>query len=225
MAKLIAPVSNSVTSVTFTTSQTWTSPVGVTNLITVVGKGADGTAAVPPTYDGDVPRIGTVTVILGFNSTPSSPYGSGNTPGSWSWAASQNDAPTCASTINLGGSGSVNGYIITQYGTEYHYDFTTITYTNAITGSATVSTDAGWKTSGLVVDGDNGTSYVHWAELGSYSGGSSATTGANTTGFSKTFSGGVGVTATTTTYNNVTITASTGYPLVVPSGGYITITY
>lgn len=57
------------------------------------------------------------------------------------------------------------------------------------------------------------------------SGGSPATTGANATGFGITFPGGVGGTAPTTTYNNVAVTPATSYPLVVPSGATIQITY
>jgi len=52
-----------------------------------------------------------------------------------------------------------------------------------------------------------------------------ATTGSDTTGFSKTFSGGVGGAASGTTYNDVAITPGASYSLVVPSGGSITITY
>lgn len=51
------------------------------------------------------------------------------------------------------------------------------------------------------------------------------TDGANTTGFGYTFAGGIEVPATPSTYNNVTVTPNTSYPLVVPSGGSITITY
>lgn len=53
----------------------------------------------------------------------------------------------------------------------------------------------------------------------------SSTNGANTTGFGKTFAGGVGTNATPVTYNNVPLTSGATYNLVVPAGGYITITY
>lgn len=228
MARLIGGTINSTVSVTFTTSQTWTSPVGVVNLISVVGKGADGAPAVPPTYNGDVARSATVETLRGLQySSEYSPYPSQNNFGTWDWAASQNDAPTCASTINVGGSGTVYGVSIYQYALEYHYIINEITFTNAITGSAVATTDPYpiWKTSGLIEGGDFGSSYVSWSELGTYSGGSGATTGASSTGFGKTFTGGVGVAAVASTYTNVTITASTGYPIVVPSGGYITIVY
>jgi len=229
MAKLLATAGPVVTTtVTFTTNQTWTSPVGVTNLITVVGKGQDGAPAVPPYYDPAVTRDATVVTIRGFQYvSTNSPYGYNDVSGTWDWSSSQNDAPNAASTLNIGGTGTVYGMSLIQYGVEYHYDVVPINFTNAITGSATSSTDGPsfWKTSGPVASGDWGNSYVTWHELGAFHSGVSATTGASTTGFSKTFSGGVGVEAATTTYHNVTITASTGYPIVVPSGGYITITY
>lgn len=52
-----------------------------------------------------------------------------------------------------------------------------------------------------------------------------ATTGASATGFGKTFPGGTGGAATPVPYNNVAVTPGASYPLVVPSGGSITITY
>lgn len=52
-----------------------------------------------------------------------------------------------------------------------------------------------------------------------------ATTGASTTGFGKTFPGGTGGAATPVTYNSVAVTPGASYPLVIPSGGSITITY
>lgn len=56
-------------------------------------------------------------------------------------------------------------------------------------------------------------------------GNSPATTGASTTGFGKTFPGGLGGAANTTTFNSVTVTENTSYPIVVPTGGSLTITY
>jgi hypothetical protein len=54
---------------------------------------------------------------------------------------------------------------------------------------------------------------------------SSATTGASATAFGKTFPGGVGGPASTTTFNNIAVTPLQSYPIVVPTGGSITITY
>lgn len=56
-------------------------------------------------------------------------------------------------------------------------------------------------------------------------GSSPATTGASATGFGKVFPGGVGGPASTYTYPNVAVTALASYPVVVPTGASITITY
>lgn len=56
-------------------------------------------------------------------------------------------------------------------------------------------------------------------------GGSSPTTGASASAFGKTFPGGTGGAATTTTYPNVAVNPGTSYSVIVPSGGLITITY
>lgn len=56
-------------------------------------------------------------------------------------------------------------------------------------------------------------------------GGSPATTGASANGFGKVFYGGVGGTASDSSYTNVPVTAGVSYSLTVPSGASITITY
>lgn len=55
--------------------------------------------------------------------------------------------------------------------------------------------------------------------------GTAATTGASATAFGKTFPGGTGGAASTTTFSNIPITPGATYSIVVPSGGSITITY
>jgi hypothetical protein len=54
---------------------------------------------------------------------------------------------------------------------------------------------------------------------------SSATTGASTTAFGKTFPGGTGGAATNTTFTNIAVTPGGSYNIVVPSGGSLTFTY
>jgi len=49
--------------------------------------------------------------------------------------------------------------------------------------------------------------------------------GVNTTGFGYTFPGGGGVAASVGTYANKEVVPGTVFPLSIPSGGYITITY
>lgn len=53
----------------------------------------------------------------------------------------------------------------------------------------------------------------------------SATTGASTTGFGKTFPGGSGGAASLTNFANVPVTPGASYAIVVPAGGTLTITY
>lgn len=57
------------------------------------------------------------------------------------------------------------------------------------------------------------------------SSGTSATVGASATGFNKVFPGGSGGPATEVSFANVAVTPKQSYPLVIPSGGSITITY
>lgn len=55
--------------------------------------------------------------------------------------------------------------------------------------------------------------------------GTPPTTGANTTGFGEFFPGGTGGAASTVSFTAVPVTPNTGYPIVVPSGGRLTITW
>lgn len=225
MAKLITGTAVAGTSVTFTTNQTWTSPVGVTNLLTVVGKGQDGAPATTGYYDPSTERSANIISVAGL-SGPNPYVGVGlNGTGTADWATHQNTAPNAATTLNTGGTGTVQATVFWQYSDGFHYVYSNVSYTNAIPSSAKVYTGSGWRTSGPILAGQDGLQGVTWLEQGAYHPATSATTGASTTGFSKTFAGGVGVSATSTTYTNVAITASTGYPIVVPTGGYITITY
>jgi len=63
------------------------------------------------------------------------------------------------------------------------------------------------------------TCWSHWDEV------TEKTTGAAATGFGKTFPGGTGGPAPTTTFNNVPVTPGASYNLNIPAGGSITITY
>jgi hypothetical protein len=102
--------------------------------------------------------------------------------------------------------------------------------TNAATGSDYCDPAVAYcdpNTDALCVTG----STVYWQSVKCYYyktrtvGGTSATTGASASGFGKVFPGGVGGPASTVTYDNVAVTALASYPVVVPSGALITITY
>lgn len=219
MARLITATSVGTT-VTFTTSQTWTCPIGVVTLLTVVGKGQDGTPATGGGYGPNVVHSAVVATITGHEGT----IGGGGF-GQWNWSASQSDISSITNAINIGGSGSYSATSIDQYENKFSSYTSTTSWTGALTGSAYTVLSPGWTTSGLVQASDYGFFTVYWESQGTYSGGTSATTGSDTTGFSKTFSGGVSIPATSTTYTNITVIPATGYPLVIPTGGYISITY
>lgn len=219
MAKLITAPSVGTT-VTFTTTQNWTCPAGVVTLLTVVGKGQDGTPATAGGYGPVTHRTATVAVVQGLDGL----IGSVKTH-FWSWGASQSDISAIRDQINVGGSGSYTSYSITQYTDDYTKTTVTTTWTNSVPGSAATSVSAGWKTAAPVAVDDYGVLTATWDERGTYSAGTAATTGSNATGFSKTWNGGVGVAATSTTYYTITVVPATSYPVVVPTGGYISITY
>lgn len=198
---------------TFTSSQSFTVPMGVSNLVSLSGKGQDGTPATPAT------RISNAQgdTVQGFAS------GTGTTSGALSWNDFQADITSVFNAVNAGGTGS--GYVVNYSGYPNSNTYSTslyqYAYLNAVPGTASVFTSTGWKTSGAIVPGDNGYFVINYTE--SYT--IPATTGTDTSGFGKTFAGGVGGPAATSSFTDVPVTGGASYNLVVPSGGPITITY
>jgi hypothetical protein len=202
---------------TFTSNTTFTVPFGVSNLETVSGYGAAGS---PSSYNGDVSRSAIVTYVHGIASA--TVY---STAGDISWNSVQGEAVGAGAAISSTPSGGTYGgsdYVYNPTTHSYSYSLTFVSWSNAIPGSASVSNSAGWKSSGAIVDGDYGTSSVNWLEYGTTT---PATTGASATGFGKTFPGGTGGPATTTSFANVAVTGGSNYSIVVPAGGSLTISY
>jgi hypothetical protein len=190
-------------------TSSWTSPSGVTKIQTAIGKGADGTPAV----------WNNVTIGYAF---PNSALGSSGSILDWSTVYS--DANALLSTANAGGTGdrliTAEYYIWPLYSDNTAGARTTLSYPNTRirNTAALVPVPSGTPTSGQVLYGSG---YLYWAVVcDKYF---DATTGANTTAFSLSFPGGVGGAATTTTYNNVTISPSTTYTIV--NNQSLTITY
>jgi hypothetical protein len=198
---------------TFTSNSTWTAPVGVTLIDTVVGKGANGTPGSTTTSWTDT-RIDRVSGVSS---------GTGKNAGAQSWSLFQDDAPLMASRVNSGGSGGLEGVIYTGYiGTNTHdIDISYGVYFDAIPGTASYYTTGGWKSSGIILSGDYGESWIRYQRTITVT----ATTGANATAFGKTFPGGAGGPAIPASYSAVPVTPGQSYPIVVPSGGSVTITY
>lgn len=199
---------------TFTSNETFVVPFGVSQLESLSGKGAAGLP--PQTITDSRSRI--VSSVIAFSS------GSGPSTGSLTWNDFQGDAAAARNIINAGGSGSFSGasYAGFPNTNTYSIGLNTGTFTNAVPGSAYVQNSAGWKTSGPILVGDDGASEVYWQE---YAGTTPATTGASATGFGRTFPGGTGGAASTTTFGATAVTGGQSYSVIVPSGGSITITY
>lgn len=161
---------------TFTSSQTWVAPAGVTLVTSLTGKGQDG--APDTTYTNPSTYTLTTTATEVFDNGAST-----GSVTSWTDPATETSSVP-AFYCTAFGDYTLNGH----YNRCFCYEFAK----NTIPGA---------------------------------SGGSPATTGADTVGFGHTFAGGYGGAAETTTYNNVSVTPGTSYTMTIPSGGSITIIY
>lgn len=193
-------------------STTWTAPAGVTNLLTVTGKGQDGVAA----FWQDISSVPFSSILpYWLADVPDTNFGS---VGVENFAQSQWNlfpANPGAGTVNM--SWSCRRYVsypsVIQAETFGPYDI-------RCTGTKT-KVGNGW---GSTYPPDPGFRPIY--EIG---GGIQFFTpqfdGANTTGFGYTFAGGVGAPATPTTYNNVAVTPGTTYTINSTGDGYIIIVY
>lgn len=183
--------------VTFTANTTWVAPVGVTLLPTVVGHGSNGSS----------PRTSSTVVTVTYHSTGTAGVGS------ILWENVQGVAEGVAANLNASGSISFDRYVIQVYPDETN---TYTTSTPSIEGyDADATFTGGWGTSGHISSsGTSRVSYTHDID------------GTAATGFSKTFPGGVsGGVAPTTSFTNVAVVPGNSYPVVVPTGGAVQITY
>jgi hypothetical protein len=208
--------------VTFTSNGTWTAPGNVSLVTTISGKGSDGvsdsTGPNPTSYGAYfVSRLG----------------GSGSL-GPHTWDELYAIYTTFASTYNSG-SGVVSSFSFPydnggRIGTNDSFDTwttsSTLTGTNLIRGSVTLLSNTAPTTGSITyaqITSPLGLTY-RW-DVYSY-----GYAGAASTGLGQTFPGGAyvaptGYPATTTTFTNVTVTPSTSYSIVVPSGGTVSISY
>ena len=212
-------------STTFTANGNWIAPASTTSVATASGQGAAGVSD----YIGQVAySYNTVQQFTFRDFAPyaqwSDPYGNYATavaslptsfpnygPSSWYTG----DIITVASDNYwariAGAYGSLSGTFLTSYNaSSYGYTQTSgnITYSSLAGGGG------GW-----IID-----------VFGYIQGG----VGASSTALGKTFPGGAytgtypngtGQPATTTTFTNIAVTPGASYPIVVPSGGFVTLEY
>lgn len=220
-----------LTTVTFTSNGTWTAPGNVSLVTTLSGKGSDGVS--------DYTTSGNVTFINAYFSSDST------TPITGTWQDAINFITPYVTTMNtgsgvssiaipatFGGSGSTLRVNSSNFGTY----LLTASYTetvNYVKGTAAVNAYR-WPPSG--VSASSVPTYAdisgNWPEFITvdftrYVYGNA---GNPSTGLGQTFPGGAyvaptGYPATTTTYTNVSVTPSTSYSIVVPTGGTVSISY
>lgn len=228
----------SLTTVTFTSSTTWVAPSYVSNVVSMTGYGTNATS---DDFSGDTSGS---TIYTCFRGT-----GSGGTVATYDWSFIYNGLQSWISFLNTGTPGTrsaapvgrsfSNNYTINpdntfqgsvqsvptagsggfaeqyfQIGTGFDASsFSvpssgTITYANTPTGPFNRSVAAGFNPVYLGGDGSAATGLGKTFPGGTYN-----------------FSTGIGGAAPTTNFTNVTVTPSSSYSIVVPSGASISISY
>lgn len=205
MARLFASPPTSLQTVTFSSSQTWVAPTGVTSLATVTGKGQNGSA-----YSWSTETLSMMDVAyLGSMGTGT--------------------AVTARSTAYNAGMAEANKFSGSSIRSVSYNEITYLVYSDGkatqtssarsvtVKGTAVVSSFTG----GGNLSATNSSDYVTLdvqVDQGS-------TNGADTIGFGNVFDGGNGGSATVETLYNVAVVPGNSYPVTIASGGYITITY
>lgn len=193
--------------VKFTSTSIWTAPANVVR-VSLEGKGAPGTS------DHNEPQSAELVTVNYFSS------GSGVPGSSFDWSGMQSVADSNLSKLNAGGSQNLNQLIVSVYPDQTNTinDDSTVSYTNIVASTASVSYSGGWQSSGPA--SSSGAATFLWSEF------VAAAAGASASAFGKTFPGGDPNTpADTTRYFNVQVTPKQPYTITVPAGGYVTIEY
>jgi hypothetical protein len=221
-----------LTTVTFTSSTTWVAPSYVSNLVQMVGRGANATS---DDYSSDTSGS---TLYRTFNNANTT-----NIVATHDWSELYNNLQGWISFINTGTYGTRSASPIRPYYNNFYYILANNTYqvwndppAVGLSGDLyfQVGTGANASTfsvpsSGTITNSnttDSGRIEISFKPV--YLGGD----GAASTGVGKTFPGGtydfptgIGGAAPTTTFTNVTVTPSSSYSIVVPSGGQIAISF
>lgn len=220
-----------LTTVTFTSSTSWTAPIGVTNLTTVSGRGSNGEA-----------DYWFNTYVTYFQVTSAS-YPTN--PAYLDWSVPYGYAVTAQNNINASGSGEryvtpddERFWVVNSTNSNWATAGVIIPPTSYVRGSATIipySSLSGYYTSLPTsgnIDGPTffstyGAAAIFWVYIDKLIGGVAGTA---STGFGQTFPGGAanGGTAPITVFNNVSVSPGTSYSIVIPTDRpdpYITIQY
>lgn len=214
-----------LTSVTFTANGTWVAPAGVSTVVSASGKGAAGVSDYADVFTGQ---------YYGLQSSgvqPNLPYAQ--------WGAIYGTYQTGLSQVS---SRSYPGYgppSFSYFDTIYvdtsdrwvRYNFGTSDLSSIYVTGYSTSTVGSPLTSGNMTYANTGI-ISGWAININFI--AAGGTGAASTALGQTFPGGsytgsypngVGNAAVITTFTNIAVTPGTSYPIVVPSGGQVTLQY
>lgn len=209
MLALLGPKLRQITR-TFTSNETWVVPFGVPVLATVSGYGAAGQSY----------TIQSASVTVASVSSTNS---AGANTSSYTWNDLNAILTSTVANLNTGGSGkaydSVSVTVYNNGNQSASAGIFAVGY-EVVGASAIADTSPGWSSSGSISYGSDafarvGFSYYDYTP----------TTGASATAFGRTFPGGTGGPASPTNFTNVAVTEGASYPVVVPAGGSVTITY
>lgn len=214
------PATSTLQTVNFTSSGTWVAPSSVTNVVSLSGEGADGSAT----------STGTSGPLF---SAAALPYSAGSNPPFAQWSDLYNAAVASrnvfSATVGGAGPSSVNdAYRLYIYPSNYwdvagyntgDYSSLTITSVSGLQQAGTFAT----PTSGPIYYSGLGPGSNGWYFEVNYSTGGFV--GADSTALGKTFPGGSYGPASPVTYTNVAVTPGTSYTINVASGGFVQIQY
>lgn len=223
----------SLTTVTFTSNTTWVAPAYVSNLVLMTGHGTNATS---DNYSGDT----SITTIYRAQRE----IFSGGSSTTHDWSEIYNNLQAWISFLNTGTPGTRSaGPIDAFYSNAYSINSdNTYNFFNSPpspgygsfryfqVGTASNQSDFSVPSSGTITYAGtpSGSNQVRIGYNAVYLGGD----GAAATGVGKTFPGGtynfstgIGGPYPTTNFTNVTVTPSSSYSIVVPSGASISISF
>ena len=205
---------------TFGSNGTFTPMAGVTNVVTLVGRGGSSTS--------DYPTFGQFQCTVEANIA-----GTGPNPPPLAWSTVAADIYTAGAQMNVGGDqtgylfnlGSFGTYADqTWYGTTYQTSFDYFT----VAGTWTVEA----FNAPVPPSGNVGYAQGLYRAQGTYIAPGSGGTNSSALGYSfpaaqqvGSYPNATGQSAATFTYNNIAVTPGTNYPIVVGGGGVVQISF
>lgn len=221
----VAPVAPNLQTKTFTSNANWISPATTTYLASLVGKGQDQI----PSYAFDL-GVGQYYV--------NNSGGTGSNPPYLDWSTVYGFATSMQSLYSsrIGNYGPNNSSVVNDYFSFVYsnnswnvQNYSTGTNTSIYTvNSVRIENFSAYSppTSGNILYSDIvGLGPIGWVVIANLN--SLPADGSSSSAFGYIFPGGnmASPTAPTITYSNIPVTPGVSYPIVVPSGGSVTIQY